>query len=98
MLGIEPGNKGWAVRFIRQCEDQFGGQKEDNEGEGEPGGETIRCPIRIVLAGSFGSHISPAADWGCRLGHRSRRCHTIDNRLILSATSEQARVQFFCTT
>ena len=33
MLGIKLGNKGWAVGLIRQCEVQFGRQKEDNEGE-----------------------------------------------------------------
>ena len=37
MLGIELGNKGRAVRLIRQCEDQFGRQKEDDEGKGQPG-------------------------------------------------------------
>jgi hypothetical protein len=40
--------------------------KGDDEGGGERGSQTIRCPVRIVLTGSFGGHISPTAGEGAR--------------------------------
>ena len=80
-LGIEPDNKGRAIRLIGQCEDQFGRQKKDYEGESEPGSETIRSPVRIVFAELSRPPLSYRR-WSAGQ-HRSRRCHS--SRLVLAA-------------
>ena len=51
MLGIKLGNKGWAVGLIRQCEDQFGRKKEDDEGEGERSKAAVRIEAGMGTLG-----------------------------------------------